>query len=175
MLRGLLYNTPVILGEGGNWEDDLPMQGEPLKQHWLKHPDTVFLAATRKAVQILNDVMVQELFANETPLGQVMTNSKENKKLVLFQGMSVMVTYNQDKTVGAVNGALGRVVALTRSQVTLHLQNGNVAAIHWQTWMKDDVHIAGFPLVAAYAVTIAKMLGRTLPSVTILPDIISYF
>ena len=87
--------------------------------------------------------MVHQLFDNETALGQIVTKHRENTILTLFRGMNVMVTYNQDKTIGVVNGALGKVLAMRRSQNTVRLQNGNETAKYWQTWTKDDVRVAG--------------------------------
>ena len=82
-----------------------------------------------------------------------------------------MITYNQDKENGAVNGATGTIIAFTKNQVTVQLDSGKVVGVHWQKAKKGVRTISGFPLTATYAVTIAKMLGRTLPSITIVPDL----
>ena len=143
-----------------------------LLAHFRQFPTCVAMAVTRKCVAWLNAFIVEALFAQQPCLGEVMTDTRSQQRLCLYRDLRVMMTYNQDKTAGAVNGAFGYVLAVRPGMVALQLDTRpEPYAVHWQQMKHEKEKYYGFPLTVGYACTVSKMLGRTLDSVLIYPDI----
>ena len=136
-------------------------------------PDGVLLAVERTTVRNMNDAAIKYYFEHVHYLVRIGIDwYGEVAKLEIYEGMRMMVTRNVDKHNGVVNGAFGNVLFAASRLVVLRLYSGALCEIYPVTYEQDDGRFyQAFPLVPAYATTIAKVQGRTLSSVCIYPDI----
>ena len=97
-------------------------------------------------------------------------------EMAIFQGMRVLLTVNEDKVHGFVNGMMGVVRRVRRNAVEVLTDMGEVLAVHPVT---RDVEIAGgdtrrvtyYPMRAGYATTLYKTQGSTLENVVFWLDV----
>ena len=93
------------------------------------------------------------------------------RELYIFEGHQLMVTRNIDKKGGLVNGGFGIVLHATPQVVVLRLRSGAIRSVHRIAYETDNgLFYTAFPLLSAYAITIAKVQGQTLPAIAILPE-----
>lgn len=83
----------------------------------------------------------------------------------LFMNMKVMLTMNRDKRKGFVNGQLGNVARVQNNTIFVKLRNEKLVAVYPVTMQKEHGTTTFYPLVPAYALTICKCQGQTLPKV----------
>ena len=77
--------------------------------------------------------------------------------------------YNCRKKVGLVNGAMGTAHHIGQHIIVIDLDSGCTQKITRRR--AEGTREMGFPSALAYAVTIAKMQGRTLSAAVLLPDL----
>ncbi|CAJ1432317.1 unnamed protein product [Effrenium voratum] len=144
-----------------------PVTAERLAEHFLQHPSTVILAVRIKEAKRLSDLCVQGLFCGCTELRTVpVVTGADLFQQKFFRGMRVMVTHNQNKSAGVVNGAFARVSRFQKQTLIVQLEaSSRTVGVHRENLGQG----AGYPVVPAYALTIAKTQGRTLPAVLIWP------
>lgn len=134
-------------------------------------PHGVLLATRREDVDMLNNLAVHALHCDAPCLGTAdCVDMLSSYSLQVFEGMRVMVTYNVDKVEGLVNGAFARVEGLVPGGIALRLvRNNALHVLHRVSLQESTCRRTGFPLTLAYSCTLAKVQGRTLPCVAILP------
>ena len=105
----LCFNPPLFTGCCEQDWDNVEQPVAVLAQHVLDHPETFILAVRKSVVQKLHELITQHIFTE--PLGSVYFD--EHNTLTLHRGMKILITANQDISVGAVSGASGHVIAVT--------------------------------------------------------------
>ena len=125
------------------------------------HPDGLMLAVSRRAVWDLNLLAIAALAEGVPQVPVLVEHHGEPRELPVFEGMTLMITSNLQKTVGLVNGALGKVLHVHRDLLVVQLENGNVLPVHKLRFG----NCAAFPVHGGYAATIAKVQGRTLNTI----------
>ena len=146
---------------------------EQLARHLAEFPDTVFLCVRRADVDRLNEEIAAAILPPQSSIGSVLCVTDRTRSWVtLHRDQKMMITHNVSKAQSLVNGAMGRVIARRHSSILLQsvTDSTEIMCVPWcRVQQKHGKHSTGFPLVTAYAITIAKVQGRTLPHVTILP------
>lgn len=144
--------------------------GAELQAHLQEHPNTVLLAVRRKDAASLNREVAQSLSTAASTLGLFQcVDLTSSFQQLLFEGARVMVTVNIEKTAGLVNGMFGTLLSYHSGTLLVRSSSGDLHAVHRLSLEREGSCITGFPVSLAYACTIAKVEGRTLPKVTILP------
>ena len=107
-------------------------------------PNTTFVAVTRRATAILNNLALEVLFAEAMPLGRVAVDPESNLEnyddrgrlmameplhLPIFVGARVTLTKNIDKARDFVNGMAATVVGMKRSSVVVQTKTGQVLTV----------------------------------------------
>ena len=86
--------------------------------------------------------------------------------------MKVLLTQNHDKARGLVNGNLATVKCIHNATIFLTLPNGNTVYTYPVTQHTTDAcNVTVYPFVPAYALTICKVQGHTLPYVILWMDV----
>ena len=139
-------------------------------QTFQAKPETTILTFTNCAADQLNDNFVKTIFAAQTPLALLKLDN-DTGQTPIYKGMRVMITQNRDKSRGVVNGQSAVVHAVQNTTVFLKLPTEKVVPVYPVTMFKDDVKMTFYPLRVAYALTICKCQGQTLPSCIVWFDI----
>ena len=143
-----------------------------LRQFFLANSGAVGLCVRKVDVADWNDVTVQQIFADETALGTATcVDPRGRTRKQLWPGLRIMVTHNVCKESGLTNGSFATVVALRPGTLLARLLERNVlvAVPRVRLPLQDGGFAVGFPIVYGYWVTIAKMQGRTLPTILVDP------
>ena len=77
----------------------------------------------------MNDIAVQTLFMANTAFASVQMDN-DDKHMLLYKGMRVIITQNRDKKNGVINGQNGEVLNFEQGTIILKLPNSKVVAIH---------------------------------------------
>ncbi|CAE7817808.1 unnamed protein product [Symbiodinium sp. CCMP2592] len=150
----------------------------------------LFVALSRRGADHLNRLAVSALFSQSTPLTRLpcdpdanLDNFQGQQQVAaepmdtdIFDGMRVLLTVNEDKVHGFVNGMLGVVRRVRRNAVEVLTDAGEVLAVHPVT---REVEVAGggtrrityYPMRAGYATTLYKVQGSTLESIVMWFDV----
>ena len=89
-------------------DQDITMEG--VRRFADRHPKGLAVAIQVETVQKINSIMVATFFEGQQALGDIVVDIKgSTRRITLFPAMRVMVTRNQDKSRGVVNGAFGIV------------------------------------------------------------------
>jgi len=154
-----------VFGETRPWELDC-------QAFYRSHPDGVIVGGKLTAVAELSERVFNIFHRNshawrEVPAWSPSTDEIETISLAV--GCRVMVRYSCVKRRGLVNGTMGYVMHMARYTSVLQLDSG----LRCHLAVRPDVQAnqLGFPLALAYAVTVAKMQGRTLNAIAISPDL----
>ena len=155
-------------------------------------PNTNFLTNTKSASNQLNQYAVKALFTESEPLGNIPCDPDDNvdnfqwsggvqsqiaadpQWMVMYEGMRVRLTSNEDKERGFVNGMGATVQRMRKSGIQVVTDSGVVLLIHpitrdVQTWYETK-RVTFYPLRPGYSTTLHKVQGATLPHVTIWLD-----
>jgi hypothetical protein len=142
-----------------------------LRRLFLEHPGVTMLAGTRAAVRALNIAAVEAVTENVSIVSVPVVVDDGVEDLAIFVGARVMLTLNMNKQLGAVNGAFGIVQHILPRTIVVNLDSGVNYPVHLWTIRGAGESSSGFPVTLAYACTIAKMQGRTLRCIAVLPDV----
>jgi len=182
-------SVPEIMRHRRAWKGHYPTLKD-VRRILTQHPDTTFLAITRRSASFLDSLCVQSKFPRKAPLaiieGDIESNPDnygpdgkmknhrhlECTQLSLYESMQVYFTRNVDKSRDYVNGMRGTVVAWDArvSSVQVLTKTGHLVWVYPWT----DVELGNktyFPLKAGYATTILKVAGAELPHVTLWLDV----
>ena len=128
-----------------------------------KDPDTTFITVTNYGADRINSIVVQALFENETILAYVrLANEQEHRRL--YTNIRLVITENRCKKSGIVNGQICTLVRREGKSLFVRLKNGKINVIYPVT---NERKYTYYPLRLAYAITVYKAQGKTLPSATI--------
>ena len=93
-------------------------------------------------------------------------NTKGLLKLSLKIGARVMLIRNIDVAMGLINGSMGIITNLYKTEITVAFDNGHTVNIPKTEWMLDInnnwVKFKQLPIICAYAITIHKSISLTL-------------
>jgi ATP-dependent exoDNAse (exonuclease V) alpha subunit len=135
---------------------------------------TVVLTMTNRGAAEVNKLALQALAPGRRALGNVPIFDPKTTdvtgSLPLFRGALVMITLNQDKRKGVVNGKVGTVLNVTDKGIILLLASGGLATVCLCHCRQRGQLLKGFPVAGGYAMTIHKSQGLTLKSVVIYFD-----
>lgn len=96
-------------------------------------------------------------------------NTKGLLKLSLKIGARVMLIRNIDVAMGLINGSMGIITNLYKTEITVAFDNGHTVNIPKTEWMLDInnnwVRFKQLPIICAYAITIHKSISLTLDHV----------
>ena len=153
-------------------------------------PDTTFVTISRRGSEYLNRLAVRSIFADSPPLARIPCDPEDNFQnfhgqlqiaavpnyVVMYEGLRVRITRNEDKEHGFVNGMGAVVQRMRRSGVQVLTDEGQVILVHPVTHdvaMPDGSfhRVTAFPLRLGYSTTLHKIQGATLPHVTIWMDV----
>ena len=135
-----------------------------------ERPTATFLTVSRKATNFINEVAINSIFTNCTPLMMAQFDC-DLPPLPIYEALPVLITQNRDKKNGVVNGQRAVVKLVQNKTVFLTLPNGSVVTTHLVTCCKaDGTFRTSYPFVPAYALTICKSQGQTLNEVVIWMD-----
>lgn len=96
-------------------------------------------------------------------------NTKGLLKLSLKVNTRVMLIRNIDVAMGLINGSMGVITHLYKTEITVAFDNGHTVNIPKVEWMLDInnnwVKFKQLPIICAYAITIHKSISLTLDHV----------
>jgi ATP-dependent DNA helicase PIF1 len=102
----------------------------------------------------------------EKEIKNLRTSSSYPEIIHLKKGACVMCTTNLDLDNGICNGSIGTVEKCESSGVVVKFSNGKVVNISKKGWQSADyptIVVSQIPLMLAWAITIHKSQGATLP------------
>ena len=149
---------------------------DDMRRFFREHPGGILLAGKRETVLELNEEALR-IFFNRNSRSKTVSvlernsfNDWETREQRLPEGSKVILNLNVNKKAGEVNGAMGVVRQHFRYGVLVQLDSGQSAMVTQRQVSREPI-ATGLPLDLAYACTVAKMQGRTLPAVAIMPDL----
>ena len=142
---------------------------EQLTAFFNEFPDGIILTVTRRGSNMINEQAAT--IRGCQCLGSF--SLWEDDQLVtrrLYKNMPIMITRNLDESQGLVNGGLGTLVNVRSNCLLIKLDDGRMRMV-WPITEKQNtstrVMQQGFCVVPAYACTIHKVQGATLPAACI--------
>lgn len=149
---------------------------------YRRDPRTTFVTISRNAAAWINQVALEYLFQDKTPLAIIPADPEGNPdnyesgwqvrshplKLAIYAGMRVTITKNINKQIDYVNGMSGIVERMYPSGVRILTKTNYRIMIY--PWTDEDRNTF-FPLRPGYAHTLLKMQGATLEHLTIYLDV----
>lgn len=145
---------------------DSNIQKDVLIRYFIEDSHTTILTFSNAAADHANNIILQCLFATDEPLAYL--NLDDNAECTaIYKGMKVMITQNRDKANNVVNGEVAYVHTFHKNTVFLKMKNNLIAAVYPVTFYSDDESKTCFPFRVAYAITICKSQGQTLPKVIV--------
>ena len=160
--------------------NEIPTEGD-IAAVLVETPKTLFLTISRWACGLLNDLAQKSLFSDSTPLAVIPADPESNpynfhgsrmtrhapSQLAIFKGMRVILTKNENKKIGFVNGMGATVLGMENGNVIVWPDQGSRIIVHP---IHDDNLIASFPIRLGYASTLHKVQGATLKHITVWLD-----
>ena len=132
-----------------------------------RFPGGLVVCISLRAATDINDQTQAELFPGRA-LRRCWLEEEGGRKLVqLHRQLRVMITQNLDKRNSVVNGRFGAVEAVHTHTIEVVLPQGHVLIRR----VHGDRPLPVFPLMRAYACTLTKVQGLTLPAILIVPDV----
>lgn len=141
-----------------------------LSSFYVANNDVTFLTLSKRGSSEINNIIMNHLFENHNEIASVYMESDISTPLNLYVGLRVMVTRNQNKRLGVVNGQVGVITHLRGTSIELKLVTGNFIYVYPLTVVEDGVKVTAYPIAPCYAHTICKSQGKTLPKVAIYFD-----
>ena len=161
-----------------------------VKQILKETPKTQFVTFTLRGAQKLNGFAVAALFAGKAPLGELPGDPEHNpdnfgpgrqmwsaypQRLVVYPGMRLSITKNEDKEHGFVNGMGCAARRLRPSGLEVRADTGDVILIHpitkdYELSDGSSYRLTHFPLRPGYCVNLHKIQGATLEHMTLWLD-----
>ena len=133
---------------------------------YYSNPENTVLTFTKKAANHINNININAIFDRQQPLAHVQLDC-DLPPMPIYQGMRVVVTQNRDKPNGIVNGQTGVVHIVHHHSIYLKLPNEKIVAVYPVTMKKHVSSTTLYPFCPAYAMTMCKAQGRTLPKVVL--------
>lgn len=91
-------------------------------------------------------------------------------KLSLKKGARIMLIRNIDVSMGLINGSMGHITEMYKTEITVSFDNGKITNIPRNEWALEIdncfVKFRQFPIVCSYAITIHKSISLTLDYTT---------
>ena len=130
------------------------------------NPTNTVLTFTKKAANQINSLIMNTIFQNKQPLCIAQVDS-DLPPMPVYSGMRVVITQNRDKPNGVVNGQLATAHTVQNCTIFLKLTNETFVAIYPVTMKRGDFSLTIYPIQDAYATTMCKAQGQTLPKVVL--------
>ena len=131
------------------------------------HPNTTLVCISRSCATKHNGLCQSALLpANDILAERWCEEGAEPQRVPLQRRLPVRLTRNIGKPRGLVNGAGGTVRDLNERSVVLEMQG---RLVHVRLFSEKGRRF--FPVTRAFADTLAKRQGSTLPHVTVMPDV----
>lgn len=168
-------------GRAGYVTNEIPSASDV--QHILDEtPHTLFLTISRWACAHVNNLAVAVLFPNEPVLIEVPCDPEANeanfdgRKMArqepmwqaVYRYMRIILTQNENKKIGFVNGMGCTVTGVTNGNIDAITDLGMPIVVHP---IHDEHGNAHFPFRPGYASTLHKVQGATLAHVTVWFDL----
>jgi ATP-dependent exoDNAse (exonuclease V) alpha subunit len=144
-------------------KDDIKALRKPRK---LKNATVLF--STNKKVDDYNNLKINNILQKGAK-SRIYKATRSNEQVLLCSGLKVMLTTNIDVSQGLCNGAIGKVIDIFETEVSVEFTNKKKVIIPYvDVYNDDDIVINSImPLRAAYAITINKCQGMTLGAVVL--------
>ena len=129
-----------------------------------KH-NTLMMSVLQEQEQIYECVFSSKLKENVKQQYVLLKQNQIDKNLLIKKGCRVMITRN-NPSLRVVNGDVGVVIDYNYTSCTIKLHNGRVVNIGYIKTNLDDrglLYIGHLPLKVAYALTINKSQGLSIP------------
>ncbi|CAK0825347.1 unnamed protein product, partial [Prorocentrum cordatum] len=144
-----------------------PLTAQCMRDLFQANPTTVLVCIGRKQATKLNALCQSALLPSHEILKTVLIEEGETPQAVPLQnGLPVRLTRNVQKRRGLINGTAATVRGV--SDRTVLLQVGE-SVEHVRLYVEKGRRF--FPIARAFADTLAKRQGSTLPHITISPDV----
>jgi len=149
--------------------------GEELDMELLRHlhvqQHCMILAATRAEVRDINGALLA-FETGEELRGIPLWDDDAIMHATLKRGCPVMVTANLDQGLGIVNGTIGTLRGTCPGGLVLEDAHGQCVAVHRRSQRvateEGERLLSGFDVTLAYATTVHKVEGMTLPAVVLI-------
>ena len=129
-------------------------------------------SVSRGAAKCINHTVAKHIFQHVQPLARVRCDDDEECLTDIYTGIKVLLTQNHDKTHEVLNGNLTTVECVHNATIFLTLATGNTVYTYPVTqYTTDGRNVTVYPFVPAYALTICKVQGHTLPYVILWMDV----
>ena len=129
-------------------------------------PYTTFLTITRRGCRIINDAITSHIFSDSITLAEVLDADFE--PCDLFQGMSIVITENLNKTHDIVNGQQATILSFQNNIIFIRIKSGSEHFLYPR--YSSDERKFNYAFLTNYAQTIFKGQGKNFKHVTIWLD-----
>ena len=146
---------------------------DKIMQMFLAHADISVLTFTNNAADEINKLVLANLFNAETSLATVkFDNGERGIDTEICCGMRVVITQNRDKENNVINGQMAKIYTMHNSSIILQLSSTRKLVTVYPVTMKRHTYVVTlYPLRLAYANTMCKAQGQTLPKAALWFDI----
>jgi hypothetical protein len=181
-------SVPDIMRNRRAWKGHFP-DAKDLHRIWTLHPNTTFLAFTRRGCTTLNNLTIQAFYSRKKPLVILDADIESNPdnyderhklkpagqlqptKLPIYAGMKLFFTRNVDKSRDYINGMRCEAEDWIPHTQTLQVLTSTNKRVPVRVWTDKDLYnMTYFPIRGGYASTVLKMAGAELPHVTLWMD-----
>lgn len=83
----------------------------------------------------------------------------------------LVITQNRDKQNHVINGQMGKIYTMHNSSIILELSSSKLVTVYPVTMKRDNYVVTLYQLCLAYANTMCKAQGQTLPKTVLWFDI----
>ena len=151
------------------WESDLQAAArKSLRMEVTENRNFMFLTVTNKAAAALNQARLQLEFPEEArQLAEGRGWPAEVGRVLLASHMRVRLTHNVNKDEGFVNGNMGHIRKMLRSDVFIMESSQQTSILVYPVTVKGQKYL---PVSYGYATTMRRAQGATLDAVGLLFD-----
>ena len=119
----------------------------------LDNPDATVLTVSRRASTRVNNIVVQALFDDQTPLAGIQCDD-DGEEISIYKNMRVLITQNRDKTNSVVNGQQATIHCVQNSTIFLKLTNSKIVSCYPVTFLDcNEERRTCYPIMPCYALT----------------------